>query len=436
MPGFFLLSKWPIFLKTSRGVERGLKAYQPLDHLFRHEYSKIVAYLTAKYGSAKIDRIEDAVQDAMVKAMQVWGFQKVPDNPSAWLYRVAGNRLIDILRRENRQVPVDHLREDITVPEALLTKSVDETLPDEQLQMIFACCHPSLKDSEQIMLCLKLLCGLSVREIANALMKNEAAAKKAITRGKQKFKLLGKEILVPQGRELRKRLDRVLKVIYLLFNEGYKATEGSRLVKKDICEDAIRLAGILHQHRSFAIPELSALLALMCFNFARLNARVTPGNELLTLPEQDRALWDQRYIDWGNKFLNQASDKEHVSTYQIEAGIAWHYISAPTFAETDWQAILDLYDLLFKVNPSPMVALNRLVVLEKVVGAHQALDELENLSGVESLKKSHIFYTIKADFEAAVGHKTEARKSLKTALGLTRNMIEVDFLRKKLVNLS
>ena len=404
---------------------------QPIDHLFRHEYSKIVAYLTTRYGSAKIDRVEDAVQDALIKAMYVWGFQKIPDNPSAWLYRVAHNRLVDILRRENRHLGIELAPEELVVPPALTDNKDTGELPDEQLQMIFACCHPSLNDSEQIMLSLKLLCGLSVKEIANALIKREETVKKAITRGKQKFKNLGKEIAVPHGRALTKRLNRVLKVLYLLFNEGYKATSGNRLVKKDICEEAIRLAGLLNENPYCQTPELSALLALMCFSAARLDARVSDKNEMLTLADQDRSRWDRRYLEWGGQFLNQASQKEHVSAYLLEAGIAWFYVSAPSFEKTEWRPILELYDLLLKVNPSPMVALNRLVVLEKVQGPQAALTALDTLAKTEDLKKSHLFYSIRADFEAALGDIEKAQESLDMAIRLTNNVIEKKFLERK-----
>ena len=270
---------------------------QTIDHLFRHEYGKIVAVLTARYGAAMIDRIEDAVQDALLRAMQMWGYQQPPANPSAWLYRVANNRLIDLLRRENRLDAIDRLPESPAVPPSLADPQAENAVADELLQMIFACCQPSLNPSEQIALSLKLLCGLSVKEIARALLKKEAAIKKSITRAKAKLQQMEDPLAVPRGGALQKRLEAVLQVLYLLFNEGYKSTAGDTLIKKDICEEAIRLAGILYQNPYSRTPALNALLALMCFNAARLDARVSGANELLTLADQDRGLWDDSYIE-------------------------------------------------------------------------------------------------------------------------------------------
>ena len=403
-------------------------------HLFRHEYSKIVAFLTNKYSSYKIDLIEDAVQEALLKAMKVWGYQNIPDNPSAWLYRVANNHLIDQLRRESRSVELN-IPEDQWLDSSRADEKIPGDLGDEQLKMIFACCHPALNASDQIMLSLKLLCGLSVKEIANALLKKEDAVKKALARAKQKFKQEVGELLVPEGIELRKRLSVVLRVIYLLFNEGYKTTGGEQLTRKDICEDAIRLGAILQRNRYCDTPELNALLALMCFNAARLDARLGSGKELITLENQDRSLWDAEYILWGIHFLSRASNGVNISEYHLEAAIASFYSTAKSFRETDWESILTLYDLLIKVNRSPIVALNRLVVLEKVKGAEAALKEIQKLEKEKSLRNSYLLYSIKADFQLSLNNRKDAKQLLKQAIQLTGNIIEKKFLQKKLAGI-
>lgn len=409
---------------------------QSLDHLFRHEYSKIVAYLTARYGAAMIDRIEDAVQDALLRAMQVWGYQQLPKNPSAWIYRVASNRLIDVLRRENRLADFEKLPEIGFIPEELKQHSTEENaLSDELLQMIFACCHPSLNPSEQIALSLKLLCGLSIKEIAKSLLKKEAAIKKTVTRGKQKFKNLQDGFVIPEGAALGKRLEIVLKVLYLLFNEGYKATGGDKLIKKDICEEAIRLASMLYQNPYCKTPALNALLALMCFNAARLDARVSGANELLTLADQDRTKWDDEYIQWGIRFLEKATNDSEISAYQLEAGIAGYYVTAPSFSETNWAAILESYNILRQMNPSPVVALNRVVVLEKVQGVAAAMAELAALGKNKALENHYLFYVIKADLLSKTGNLEEAHENLKRAIKLTENIVEIGFLKEKLTKL-
>lgn len=406
-----------------------------ISHLFRHEYGRIVAYLTNRYTSQKIDLIEDAVQEALLKAMRVWGYQTIPNNPSAWLYRVANNHLIDQLRRERKSVEFNLPEQSLAAPPVENEMEINDDLGDEQLKMIFACCHPAMSVTEQLILSLKLLCGLNILEISSALIKKEDAVKKAIVRAKKKFKEKVGKLTVPQGRELRKRLGVVLKVIYLLFNEGYKATEGKSLIKRDICEEAIRLAGILHRNPFCNTPELNALLALMCFNASRFDARLSPENELVTLENQDRKLWDQGYIRWGMHFLSESSYGINISEYHLEAGIASFYAIAGSFEETNWKAILTLYDLLVKVNRSPLVALNRLVVLEKVKGAKVALQEIQELEKEKSLRDNYLLYSIKADLQLSLNNRKEAGRLLKQAIGLTGNIIEKRFLENKLAGI-
>ncbi|KAB2839504.1 MAG: sigma-70 family RNA polymerase sigma factor, partial [Melioribacteraceae bacterium] len=282
-----------------------MKIHNSIEHLFRHEYGKITAALTSKFSSYQIDLIEDSVQEALLKAMKLWSFQEMPENPSAWLYRVASNHLIDQLRRAKKSVeydfPENFLIEEITHDDS----SILSGIKDEQLKMIFACCHPILNDTEQIILSLKLISGFGIKEISSALLKNEEAVKKAITRAKLKFKNEIGKIEVPNERELNQRLNSVLKVIYLIFNEGYKSTGGETLVKKDVCLEAIRLAEILTENKICDVPQLNALLSLMCFNAARFEARINENEELVTLENQNRNLWDKELINAGMYYLDK-----------------------------------------------------------------------------------------------------------------------------------
>jgi RNA polymerase sigma-70 factor (ECF subfamily) len=402
------------------------------EHLFRRERGKIVARLSIKFGSAYIDAIEDAVQDALLKATQIWGYAQIPDNPSGWLYRVSSNHLVDFFRRTNKNVGLDSVS-DHSVIEPGADQNIEE-IPDELLRMIFACCHPSIQPHEQVMLCLKLLCGLNVREIARALFKTEETVKKAITRAKKNFKVkVGHPVVVPEGDELRSRIGAVVQVLYLLFSEGHKCTAGERLLRKDICEEAIRLALLLTENHHCNLPEVNALLALMLFNIARFDSRQDTEGNLVTLKAQDRSLWNRQQIEAGLHFLAGATDGARISSYQLEAGIAGLHATAPAYEDTDWEKILLFYDMLLKVNQSPAVLLNRVVAYSQVNGPGPGLTELDKLESAPGLINHYLLYSIKADLLADLDRPNEAEACLRKACDLAANEIEKRFLRKKLI---
>lgn len=403
-----------------------------VDHLFRQEYGKLISYLTAKFGASHIDIIEDAVQDALYKAMQLWSYQDTPKEPGKWLYRTAHNSIIDVLRRHSKSIGITTT----ALPLELTTITEEFSLPsdieDEQLKMIFACCHPALKETEQIMLSLKLLCGFSNQEIARALFKESEAVKKAITRAKQKFKTKIGELALPTNAEITNRLDAVLKVVYLLFNNGYTAYDGDSVLKKEVCEDAIRLVGLLYENESTSSPKTKAVFALMCFNFSRFDARVDSNGNLMTLKFQDRSFWDTDLIELGLLFLNQSASGKELSSYHLEAGIAREYVISKDFESIDWKEILNLYDLLLLNTNNTSVALNRLVVLEKIEGHDIALSELNKLEESNYLK-NHLYYAIKGDFEKKSNNPIY-KTTLEKAISLTQNQKEKDFLTLKISN--
>jgi len=409
-------------------MSKSVTTHSTIDHLFRHEYAKLVSYLTAKFGGANIDSIEDAVQDSLYKAMQLWSYQDLPPNPGKWLYRTAHNALIDKLRRSAKSVEYDP--NNSPIDEAELEIEMEEGIEDEQLKMIFACCHPSMKEHEQIMLSLKLLCGFNNLEIAKALFKAPEAVKKAITRAKQKFKVEIGHLEMPSDLELSQRLNVVLKVLYLIFNNGYSAYDGDEVLKRDVCEDAIRLAGLLYHHPASSRPETKALLAIMCFNFSRFNARTNDAGRLLTMAEQDWSKRDTELIRLGIRFLEESADGNNATNYHFEAGIGFEYAIAKNFNSIDWKSILNIYDALVASYYSPTVALNRLVVLEKVKGPAQALKELENLNE-PTLLTNHLYYAIKGEFEQNLNLKSY-KETLQQAIDLTANQREKEFLRQKL----
>lgn len=402
-----------------------------LDHLFRHEYGRLVSLFTNRYSSNLIDKIEDAVQEALYKAAKVWSYQEMPENPSAWLYRVANNQLIDFLRKDNKNADWEHHEASIIEKETTeLELPEEKSIVDDQLRMIFACCHPAMKPIEQLMLSLKLLCGLSIREIARALLKNEEATKKAITRAKKKFKEEVGDLTVPSDDEIESRLSLVLQVIYLLFNEGYKATEGDKLIKTELCEEAIRLGFLLTNEPNCDKGELQALISMMLFKAARFPARMDVNGNLLTLENQDRKLYDQEYIKWGWDFLRQSSKHEATSAYQLEAAISAYYTTAKTYEVTNWKTILGLYSSLVKIKPIPVVQMSRVVVLSKVEGAARALEVMESIE--PEIKGNQSFHALKADLYAEVEDWSNARLFLQKAIAQARNITERRFLEKKL----
>ncbi|WP_288369001.1 sigma-70 family RNA polymerase sigma factor [uncultured Roseivirga sp.] len=403
---------------------------QKLDHLFRHEYGKLVSLFANKYSPHLIDTIEDAVQEALYKAARQWSFQPMPNNPSAWLYRVVNNQIIDYLRKEAKSVSYEQAVTADAIGEEESGLPEEKVIVDDQLRMIFACCHPAMKPTEQLMLSLKLLCGLSVKEIARALLKQEEATKRAITRAKIKFREEVGALKVPEGGDLENRLEAVLQVIYLLFNEGYKATEGNQLMKQDLCEEAIRLAFLLTNEPSCDKGELKALIAMMLFKAARFPARTDEAGNLLTLENQDRSKYDEEHIKWGWHFLHDSSKFSGSSVYQLEAAISCYYTTAETYEKTNWKAILSLYDTLVKLKPVPVVQMSRILVLSKVKGATAALKEMEGLE--EVIEGNQSFLALKADLYAEIGNWSAARVHLQKAIGQALNITERRFLEKKL----
>ncbi|MEC7754850.1 MAG: sigma-70 family RNA polymerase sigma factor [Bacteroidota bacterium] len=403
---------------------------QKLDHLFRHEYGKLVSLFANKYSPHLIDTIEDAVQEALYKAARQWSFQPMPNNPSAWLYRVVNNQIIDYLRKEAKSVSYEQAVTADAIGEEESGLPEEKVIVDDQLRMIFACCHPAMKPTEQLMLSLKLLCGLSVKEIARALLKQEEATKRAITRAKIKFREEVGALKVPEGGDLENRLEAVLQVIYLLFNEGYKATEGNQLMKQDLCEEAIRLAFLLTNEPSCDKGELKALIAMMLFKAARFPARTDEAGNLLTLENQDRSKYDEDHIKWGWQFLHDSSKFSGSSVYQLEAAISCYYTTAETYEKTNWKAILSLYDTLVKLKPVPVVQMSRILVLSKVKGAELALKEMEGLE--EVIQGNQSFLALKADLYAEIDNWSAARVHLQKAIGQALNITERRFLEKKL----
>jgi RNA polymerase sigma-70 factor (ECF subfamily) len=408
-----------------------------VDQLFRAEYGKVVAGLTQSFGIAHFEDIEDAVQDALVKAMQLWGYTAVPENPTAWIYKVSRNRLIDLLRKE-RKIQKEGLLQGQQAPENVNTGqlNLDNTIRDGQLKMIFACCHPSLSNQYQLILSLKLIGGFGNSELARALLKKEAAVAKAYTRAKKQMRASIKQLESPVEIGLRSRLMIVIRVLYLLFSEGYAANSGDHIIKREICYEAIRLALLLRENPYCRHQDLEALLALMCFHTARFDARQDKDGCLVDLEHQDRNLYNKTLIAIGENHLAIAkSMQRQASGYYLEAAVSHEHCIAPSFTGTRWKHILELYDRQLMIYDSPVVALNRIVALHKALGAEAALQALLKYKIRADYQDTVLYHAILAEVYREMGQNDRAVVAYRIAIDLNRNTIEKRHLQKKLLRM-
>lgn len=399
------------------------------DDLFRREGARLVASLAAHLGTHRLQLAEDAVQEALVRALQTWPYRGIPENPAAWLTQAAKNLALDALRRERNW---QRKEAQITAAQELwLTRAdpaEDHGLADDTLRMLFVCFHPQLSIEMQLALALRTVCGLSPAEIGAAFLTSEAAIAKRLVRARQMIRDLRLPFAVPAAAELPQRLDGVLVALYLLFNEGHKATSGDRLIRGELCHEAIRLARLLGAHPQTSQPATKALLALMCLNAARLPARVNPAGEIVLLHHQDRSQWDARLIGEGVLALGAASIGETISPYHLEAGIAACHCLATDEAGTDWTRILSLYDQLLLLKPGPVVAMNRCVALARVHGPSEALQALETIPDRHSIDSQHLYHAIRASFLSQLGKEEQARTAYQQAADLAPGEAERAFL--------
>jgi RNA polymerase sigma-70 factor, ECF subfamily len=399
-----------------------------VEAVFRREYGRCVATLIRFLGD--IDTAEEAVQDAFTVAVARWPSDGQPPNPGAWIVTTARNRAIDRLRRESvrheRHTEAHHLYGDADrAASAYAVAQEDETVPDDRLRLIFTCCHPALNQPAQIALTLRLLGGLETAEIARAFFVPEATLAQRIVRAKRKIKDTRLPYRVPTEAELPTRLQPVLAVVYLIFNEGYAATAGS-LMRLDLCAEAIRLARVLAELMPDE-PEAQGLLALVLLLDSRSAARVTVDGSLVRLAEQDRRLWDRGQIAEGQAIVRACVQGGRPGPYQTQAAINAVHSVAPSFDNTDWSAILTLYDQLYALTPTPVVALNRAVALAEVRGPAAGLAAVDDLrsSGLDSY---YLFYAARADLLRRLGRGAEAAAAYAIACSLTANAVEQAFL--------
>jgi RNA polymerase sigma factor (sigma-70 family) len=407
--------------------------------LFRHEGARILATLVAHLGSRNLQLAEDVVQEALARALQTWPYRGIPDNPGAWLTQTAKHLALDALRRERRWrekepgIATEHERW-LAAPDSAAMHQTGE-LADDTLRMLFVCAHPQLSVEMQLALALRTVCGLSAGEIAAAFLSSEAAIAKRLVRARQRVAELELPFAVPAGPELAARLDGVLHALYLLFNEGHSASDGERLVRAELCHEAIRLGELIVAHPATAQPRARALLALMCLSAARLPARVDAAGRPLRLHEQDRAHWDAALLRRGLDHLTLSALGESVSAYHLEAGIAACHAIATDAAKTDWPRILGLYDQLLEMKPSPVVAMNRAVAVARVQGAAAGLRALADASRHPGLEATALFHQVRGALCAEAGDTAAALLCLRRAEGLARLPVERAFIADRLAEL-
>jgi len=409
-----------------------------LETVFRSQRASLIAALTRLLGPRNLDIVEAALQDAFVVAAEEWPTSGIPEHADSWILTAARNRAFDYLRRNGTSRAKATAVRDFDE----LTRANDQAASvrlrgdlDDELEMMFVACHPCNSLESQIALTLRTLCGMEIDEIARALLSDPQAVAKRLVRARQALREADVELVLPPADELPNRLGAVIKVLYLLFNEGYSSLKGPRQIREELCREAIRLGESLASHPATGVPRVHALVALMLLQSSRFNARLDDAGALLTLEEQDRSKWDRDRIARGLRYLEWSASGSDLSEVHLEAAIAACHATAATFAETDWRRIVDCYDALLEVNASPITAFNRAVALGFSRGPQEGLRELRRLRGTPELASYFPYHASLGEFERRGGDLAAARASLSRALDVAGTDAERAFVMRRLAEL-
>lgn len=410
---------------------------QLVEHLFRHKAGQITASLVRTLGFAQLDMIEDVVQEALLTALKTWPYNGIPKNPAAWITQVAKNRAIDGLRRQQswslKQAGLLQHLESFANEDSELDA---DAITDDQLCMMFVCCHPLINADARVALTLKAVGGFSVDEIASAFLSKKTTIAQRLVRAKRQIREHHIELKIPEPAELSGRVESVLQVIYLLFNEGYSTSHGNQLTREDLCFEAIRLGGCLISHSAkypaMGSPQVHALMALMYLQAARLKTRMDGAGDLILMENQDRTAWDPQLIQHGAQHLRKAGRGSELSKYHLEAEISACHTLTPHYAATDWQHILACYDQLYQQDSSVVIAINRVVAILHAAGAEaaqQAVDALENHPIVATYYPYHV---TRAAIAGQLGLHEQQQNWLQQALRLAGNASVKRYLIRQL----
>ena len=422
-----------------RNSEASMKEIEAIvETVFRQESGRIIATLIRLAGS--FDRAEEAMQEAFASAIANWPAKGVPDNPGAWITAVAHRKLIDQGRRERirreKQDAIQYETPTIQQPEAdALFGGATMTYPDDRLRLIFTCCHPALNREAQVALTLRTLGGLTTPEIARAFLLPEPTLAQRLVRAKRKIQQANIPYEVPPRSQLEERLAPVQGVIYLVFNEGYSATAGDSLIRRELCAEAIRLGKTLCELLPNE-PENLGLLALMLLHDSRRDARIDQQAQLVTLEDQDRALWDQERIQEGLALVNRALPMRRIGSYQLQAAIVALHAEAHSPDQTDWAQIAALYQELLRISPSPVVALNHAVAVAMSRDLEEGLEQIDRVGAAGGLEQYHLFHAARADILRRLGRREAAVGAYQEALRLATNNVEQSYLRRRLGQLA
>lgn len=402
-----------------------------IPHLFRTEYRKLIAVLCKLLGIEYLEMAEDVVSDTFLQAAETWGQKGIPPQPTAWLYKVAKNKALDVIKRQKIftdkvSMAIEQNSEVSYVPEIDLSS---QNINDSQLQMMFAICHPGITTEAQVGLALNILCGFGAAEIADAFLSNTETIYKRLSRAKTKLKEANITIELPPATEIANRLETVLTTLYLLFNEGYYSSSQNTTLRKDLCIEAMRLNMMLVEHEQTNTPSANALFSLMCFHASRFDARVNADGEVILYEDQDTTLWNKELISKGEFYLNAASHGKLLTRYHLEAAIAyWH--THQTNSSEKWEHILQLYNKLLQIEYSPIAALNRTYALSKANSIAEAITEAEKLK----LEQYHLYHTLLGKLYETIDQK-KATIHLEKALSLAKTVSDKKHITQMMIKL-